>query len=203
MISYSLYKSTLKHTSKDTSSKCDTGNVEYMTDSLKEVVNFDDFQEGYLKDIHPEAKKPDSIDALCMLEDKWCLIEFKNGKVKYSDICNKIGSSVSIVTFKNNIYPKYFRENSIFILVYNKDEQSYSNESYEHFNERLYLKSKQLNYSTSFEFISNQVAKNSDEPIVQFKLKTFENVYFSKVMTMDKDIFNQYIQDKTITIPQD
>lgn len=203
MISYSSFKTTLKETSKDTSSESQIGEPTYMTNSLKQVVDFDLFQEEYFKENYEKAKKPGSVDALCMLENKWCLIEFKNGKIKYSDLTNKIGNSVAIVTFKDNISTKEFKNNSIFILVYNKNSLNFSDEEYQHFNELAYLKPKQINKSSSFDFIVNQVSKNSCYIVVNFGLKTFENVYFSKVMTMDKEVFNQFIRDKTMTIPQD
>ncbi|OUQ00788.1 hypothetical protein [Thomasclavelia spiroformis] len=203
MINYSSYITTLKEASKDTSSFEGTGKVSYMTDSIDEVVNFDLFQEDYFKSNFSKSKKTDSIDVLCMLDCNWCLIEFKNGAINASELRNKIGNSVSIITFKDNIQPKSFKENSIFILVYNKAAIFKNEESYQHQNEDKYLKPKELLESKSFDLIQKNISQNAKQPIVKFGLKTFEGVFFTKVMTMDKDVFNSYILDKEIILPND
>lgn len=202
MINYSDYKATLKDTSKDTSSDAEGSASEYMTNSSVEVVNFDDFIEAYFKENNSKAKKPDSVDALCMLNNKFCLIEFKNGQFKYSDISKKIGHSISVLMFKENKLPIDLRNNTMFILVYNKDSKKISDEEYKSFNELNYLGPSQIKCSTSFDLIQNAVVPKS-KPLIKFGVSSFENVYFSEVKTMDKDVFNQYIQENTISFPVD
>lgn len=203
MIKYDSFVTTLKETSKDTSSSSDSEQNIYMTESDFKVVNFDLFQEAYLKNNCPSAKKPSSVDAFCMLNGKWCLIEFKNRSYKSSEIREKIGSSVSIVTFKGNIEPENFKNNSIFILVYNKKYRFNKEESYLHQNEHLYLESKQISHSKTLDSLVAMIAKKAKTPIIIDGLEAFKGIYFKEVMTMDQEIFNKYISDKNFEIPRD
>lgn len=66
----------------------------------------------------------------------------------------------------------------------------------------ILLKPKEINSSVSKDIILNHISNKSGQPIVRFKLKMFKNLFFSQVMTMDKEIFEEYIKNKTITIPE-
>lgn len=195
MIDYDMYVKTLQEISID-KSKLKEGIIDYASNSLKEAVDFDKFQEDYFKSINPKMKKPKSVDALCFLDGKWCLIEFKNGFVSYEEICGKIGNSVSTILFKDNLSPKEFKENSIFILVYNKNK-AFKNKDGK-LNEEKYLLEEEIVESHSFDEFSRNLTELSGKPIISFKLGTFQNVYFSKVKTMDKEIFNKYIEMKNV-----
>lgn len=204
MIKYDQYLSTLSQISADTSHKDKDGNLVVMTSSTAQAIEFDTFLEDYLKAIYAKAAKTNSVDAFCLLDGKYCLIEFKNGEIDKEQVRNKITSSVSSIVFKDNISPEYFRDNSMFILVYNKNSSGgLSPEAYEHHNEYVYLlKPKEINPSVSKDIILNHISNKSGQPIVRFKLKMFKNLFFSQVMTMDKEIFEEYIKNKTITIPE-
>lgn len=195
MINYKDFVCTLQEISVDTSKGC------YMSVSSKEAVNFDEFSEAYFKSFHEDAKKPDSVDAVCMLNNKWCLIEFKNGYFNRKDICNKIGNSISIILIKDNVDPEYFKNNSIFILVYNKESKGYKEEQYKNFREIEYISPSQCDNSTGMDTIREMIGIKAKTPIVLFKMNTFKEAYFSDVMTMDKDIFDKYINTQIISIP--
>lgn len=204
MISYNDFKSSLREISKDTSHVDEiTGEECVMTSSMKEAVDFDEFSERYFKDIHPSAKKPDSLDALCMLNKKYCFIEFKNGNFKRNDVVNKIGNSVSTILFKDNIEPECFKNNSMFILVYNKENKKIKKDSYKQFAEDRYLLANQVVHSEGLDEIRNHFANKAEEPIVLFNMNDFQNIYFEKVLTMDKDIFDKYIEENDVAIPDD
>jgi hypothetical protein len=196
---YKDFVQTLKETSIDTDHKDEQGDNVYMTDSAKEVINFDDFLEAYFKNGNIKARKPESVDAYCLLDGNPCLIEFKNGKVE-KEVHGKIGHSVAVILMNENSTPAEFRDNAIFILVYNR-QKSFKKEPNGDFGELQYLKPKENLISPSLDAIRNHVGKKQGKLIVSFKMDTYEGKYFSKVMTMDKSIFNKYIEEHTITLP--
>lgn len=210
-ISYSNFIRTLSEISFDSAKRKGENSVNnkqvkmLVSSSRKESIDFDRFMEEYFKSFHNDAKKPDSVDAFCYLDDVPCLIEFKNGRIKYQDIGNKLGSSVITIIMKDNIMPTEFKQKSIFILVYNKERafKKYTKESYLNFNEQLYLLSNQLNHYDSFDEIANYISmRNLKRPVIHFGLKAFEGIYFSKVYTMDKDIFDKFIELHNVTLPK-
>ena len=87
--------STLKEISKDDSETI----VEYMTESILPVVNFDGVKTEYLKSFHLSDELAKSCDGLLCLNNKDILIEFKNGKtIKPSEIMIKIKESLLLLT---------------------------------------------------------------------------------------------------------
>ena len=201
MIKYNDFKCTLAECSKDSSHVDENGNIIEMITSSKIAVNFDKFLENYFKNVSSKSRPPESVDALCILGGRWCLIEFKNGDFKRSEICSKIGNSVSTVLFKENIEPSQFKNNSMFILVYNREAKNISEENYRNLHEEKYLKSNKVNPSKSMNDISDFFGKISGEPIVLFGLNTFKHIYFSQVITMDKNVFDEFIQTEEVLIP--
>ena len=97
---YKFFKnnlSTLKEISKDNSKTI----VEYMTESILPVVNFDGVKTEYLKSFHLSDELAKSCDGLLCLNDKDIFIEFKNGKsINASEIKIKIKESLLILTAK-------------------------------------------------------------------------------------------------------
>lgn len=203
MIKYDQYLCSLSETSTDTSHEDENGNFVTMTSSTATVVNYDRFLEDYLKSIYSKADKLESVDAFCMLDGQYCLIEFKNGDIDKKQLRYKIVSSVVSIIFKNNIKSDIFRNNSLFILVYNKNSSGgLPPEGYTNHHEEMYLKPSEINVSNSKDIILNHVGNKAQKPIVRFKLEMYTNFLFSKVMTMDKEIFEKYIKDKNITVPK-
>ena len=202
-VEYKDFVQTLKETSVDTDHNDEQGDNIYMTESLKEVINFDNFLEAYFKNENTKARKPDSVDAYCFLDNRPCLIEFKNGKIDgkvNKEIHSKIGHSVSVILMNENIIPAKFKNNAILILVYNR-ERAFKKKSDNDLGEAWYLKPKEAIVSPSFDMIRTHLGKKQGKPIVSFRLDTYEGKYFSKVMTMDKSIFNEYIERHMITLP--
>jgi hypothetical protein len=130
------FGSTLEETSYDSI------NDEYMTSSKKQVVKFDDYAKSV---VSKENEIPKSCDALFFheTEQKWYLIEFKNGNLidgclkcsgctkckecpkskvneeKYK-IKEKIFESLLLLTKKLDKTVDFFQKNMTFMLVYNK-----------------------------------------------------------------------------------
>ena len=124
------FSSTLKETSKDDSG----GAVCYMTNCQTRVVSFDSFKDSIIQ--HGWASRPKSCDALHRYsEDKWFLIEFKNGILEnkskegfrpdtqvFFDIIRKLFESLFLLTEKLGQTIDFTRKNLVFILVYNDNE---------------------------------------------------------------------------------
>ena len=55
--------------------------------------------------------------------------------------------------------------------------------------------------SPSLDMIRTHMGKKQGKIMISFKLDTYEGKYFSKVITMDKSIFNKYIKENTFTLP--
>ena len=202
-VKYEDFVQTLKETSVDTDHKDEQGNDIYMTESLEEVINFDNFLEAYFKDGNTKARKPDSIDAYCLLDGSPCLIEFKSGKVDGKvnrELHGKIGQSVSVILMNEDIMPSEFKNNAILIVVYNR-EKAFKKEPNNDLGETQYLKPKEVIMSPSLDMIRTHMGKKQGKIMISFKLDTYEGKYFSKVITMDKSIFNKYIEEHTITLP--
>jgi type VI protein secretion system component VasK len=116
---------TLEQVSKDSDEEINPkGRGVFMTSNKKKVVNFDKFKESIAKK-YALNNSPNSCDALYMQsENKWFLIEFKNGKIndkKVSQVKWKIFQSLLLLTEKIDKTICFTRENLNFILVYNED----------------------------------------------------------------------------------
>lgn len=204
MVEYSNYIDTLSQTSIDTTREDENENPEVMTLSQEKVINFDNFSLDYIKQFNPGAQKTESVDAFCKLNGKYCLIEFKNGSVQGKKIRYKILGSIALILYKDDLSPEVFKNNSLFILVYNKNAPSggISEKGYENFHEKEYLLPSEINFSNNKDQIFNFIGAKANTPTIRFGLEMYKGLFFSQVMTMDKEIFEEYIKDKTITIPE-
>ena len=85
MIDWKNYKifsdnlSNLKEISKDDSDK---ENIDYMTDSLKEAVNFDAVKTEYTNGLNLSEENATSVDGIFEMSNHLIFIEFKNGNMK-------------------------------------------------------------------------------------------------------------------------
>ena len=92
---YEIFKSnlsTLKEISKDDSEAV----VEYMTESILPIVNFDGVKTEYFKSLHLSDEEAKSCDGLLCLNNKDIFIEFKN------EIKNK---GIFILVYNDNKNP--------------------------------------------------------------------------------------------------
>lgn len=107
----------LKETSTDTSKIPAGGKVEYMTDSEALVVNFDDVAADYVSTFAPGCKRPRSVDALALLDNRLAFIEFKNGDVDAKEIRQKVKFSLLMFCDLTNRQLKFTRDHMDFYLV--------------------------------------------------------------------------------------
>ena len=173
--------STLKETSKDTPDM--NGSINYMTESMLTVINFDNVKLEYTKNLSvPET--PKSNDALYIINDsEMYFIEFKSGFVDRFNVRLKIFDSLLIITdiIKKGIC--FTRKNLNYILVYNIDRNKLT--------EKEKAEITQLQTSQSMNRFIKTMEKRSGESIIRFTLKRFKTLYFKDVFTVDKNEFEK------------
>ena len=182
---YEIFKSnlsTLKEISKDDSEAV----VEYMTESILPIVNFDGVKTEYLKSFHLSDELAKSCDGLLCLNNKDILIEFKNGKnVKAAEIKIKIEDSFFILTkIVTNNEILEIKNKGIFILVYNDNKNPITKQQ---------IKQKDIEEASSSQYIKQYIFKKSGKEFIRYGLEKFEK-YFNKVHTYCQEDFEKYIK---------
>ena len=168
---YKFFKnnlSTLKEISKDNSKTI----VEYMTESILPVVNFDGVKTEYLKSFHLSDELAKSCDGLLCLNNKDILIEFKNGKtIKPSEIMIKIKESLLLLTAiitANEI--SEIKNKGAFILVYNNKNPIPKQE----------IKQKGIQESPSRDSLIKYSLKIGGKEFIRYDLEKFDK-FFNEV----------------------
>ena len=182
---YKFFKnnlSTLKEISKDDSETI----VEYMTESILPVVNFDGVKTEYLKSFHLSDELAKSCDGLLCFNDKDILIEFKNGEsIKPSEIKIKIKESLLILTAiitQDEILE--IKNKGVFILVYNKDKNPITKQE---------IKQKGIQESPSRDFLIRYSLNIGGKEFIRYGLEEFKK-YFNEVHTYCQQDFEEYIK---------
>ena len=171
-------KSTLKATSKDKE------HDEYMVSITDMVVNFDKYIEKYVEGTNSiNGCKPKSCDALLQLaENRYVLVEFKNGRVDKDDVRSKMSASCLCLLDTLDKKVDYARKNIDFILVYNKEKNSCSTPTRK-------LQKNEVQTSTSFELLRGSVMHSAELPVLMPGFECFEMLWFRKVRTYSAEIF--------------
>ena len=182
---YKFFKnnlSTLKEISKDDSETI----VEYMTESILPVVNFDGVKTEYLKSFHLSDELAKSCDGLFCLNDKDIFIEFKNGKsINASEIKIKIKESLLILTAiiaPDEIFE--IKNKGAFILVYNKDKNPITKQE---------IKQKGIQESPSRDFLIRYSLNIGGKEFIRYGLEKFDK-FFNEVHTYCQEDFEKYIK---------
>lgn len=182
---YKFFKnnlSTLKEISKDDSETI----VEYMTESILPVVNFDGVKTEYLKSFHLSDELAKSCDGLLCLNDKDIFIEFKNGKsINASEIKIKIKESLLILTAiitPDEIFE--IKNKGTFILVYNKDRNPITKQE---------IKQKGIQESPSRDFLIRYSLNIGGKEFIRYGLEKFDK-FFNEVHTYCQEDFEKYIK---------
>ena len=182
---YKFFKnnlSTLKEISKDNSKTI----VEYMTESILPVVNFDGVKTEYLKSFHLSDELAKSCDGLLCFNDKDILIEFKNGEsIKPSEIKIKIKESLLILTAiitQDEILE--IKNKGVFILVYNKDKNPITTQE---------IKQKGIQESPSRDFLIRYSLNIGGKEFIRYGLEKFDK-FFNEVHTYCQQDFEEYIK---------
>lgn len=118
---------TLKQTSKDDSN---SDNIEYMTECQNKSINFDRVKLNYAKNKFGSRNSSyKSVDALIQTDKMVYFIEFKNGTLDGEErvkIREKLSNSILLFSDILDLTFSNFREECVFILVYNKIKNSFS-----------------------------------------------------------------------------
>lgn len=118
---------TLKQTSKDDSN---SDNIEYMTECQNKAINFDRVKLNYAKNKFGSRNSSyKSVDALIQTDKMVYFIEFKNGTLDGEErvkIREKLSNSILLFSDILDLTFSNFREECVFILVYNKIKNSFS-----------------------------------------------------------------------------
>lgn len=162
--------STLKEISKDSS---DMNNIQYMTDSQIEVIDFDMVKRNYANNLSLSEECAKSVDGIVFWNDELTFIEFKNGKManEKSNIKRKILDSLLIFCDIVGKNINFTREKVIFILVYNEQKNS------------KYM-------------IAKKISDKANKEFIKFGLEEFKKLYFKNVHTYTENEFNSYIKRK-------
>lgn len=144
----------------------DTTNKQYMTNSTKNVIDFDEVKNKYIANCNPKGSSfLSSVDAIAEFE-RITFIEFKNGEIDKKtqrNICNKIRDSLLMfcdITGKNI---SYTRKNIDFMLVCNGDKNDIP--------------------------IINRVIVNAED----FKFNIFKNIYFREINICTVELFEEFL----------
>lgn len=176
------YRSTLKETSKDAS---DGANIEYMTESGREVINFDTVKTAYINSLGLSLEAACSVDALLFKEQNSAdgsgvskdifFIEFKNGKIEPQvkrNIANKVRDSLLIYNDIEKLSIEDMRKQAVFILVYNAAK----------------------NRDNSRSTIAQAVMGRANQELIRFNLDRFKGLYFKDVRTYTESRFQSFLE---------
>lgn len=164
---------TFKEVSKDNS----TGHDEYMTDSDIRVVNFDKVKAQYANGLADPNDYPASVDAVAVLNNKFFLIEFKNGIIgNDKSLRKKIPESILILCdiIKCNISDT--RKDWELILVYNEKKNI-----------------DKSNNKISSDEIKKQLFEKTTAHYIRFGLERYKNIYFKDVYTYTEKEFEDFL----------
>lgn len=175
-------KKSLKETSRDDS---DLSNIQYMTQSELEVIDFDLVKRDYTNGLKLSEEGAASVDALIKFDNHIAFVEFKNGvmKKKKQNVKDKMRDSLLVFSDITKKDIAYTRQNADFILVYNLDKNPTPNQDTKGM----------LQESPSLIDIENFIALKAKKEIIRFDLEKYEKLYFRKVHTYSKEQFENYL----------
>lgn len=186
MINLDLYpilcdnRELLKETSKDDS---DPSDIQYMTSSDLEVINFDLVKTSYTNKLGLSEEAATSADAIVQLKNGISFIEFKNGKVNNRNIKDKARDTLLIFLDIIGENITFSRSNIDFIVVYNLAKNPMPNQ----------VKKGQLQETPSRVSIADHFMAKAKKELIRFDLEKYEKLYFRKIHTYSKEKFEEYL----------
>lgn len=189
MINWKKYKifsdniSTLKEISKDDSKKDD---IHYMTESLKEAVNFDDVKTVYTNGLQLSEETAASVDGIFEAGDRLVFVEFKNGDMgnQKRKVKDKIRDSLLLFCDVTGKQIADTREWMEFVLVYNINKNPIPNQ----------LARERVQESQSRVDIAKYFTAKAQKEFIRFDLEKFKTLYFKEVHTYSEDEFKEYLE---------
>lgn len=182
--SYSVFaenKTTLRETSRDDS---DAANVEYMTDSDREAVNFDLVKRGYANGLGLSEECAASVDAIVPFQENIAFIEFKNGKVNNRNVKDKARDTLLIFSDITGQNISDTRRYTDLIVVYNSEKNPLPNQ----------MKKGFLQETPSRIAIGEYFSSKAQKELILFDLEKYQRIYFRKVHTYTKEKFETYLE---------
>ena len=157
----------------DTLKKCsyDKSRNEYMSESGKQVFNFDKIKMKYLNRLHMSEEKAKSVDALVEgKSERFYLIEFKNGNCKSEkvDIQLKFRDSLLILCDICHCRISDTRQNMTIVLVINEEHAGL----------------------TALDLRAIGLSQKSGKPCSFLDLNKMQGVYFENVLVYEKKAFD-------------
>lgn len=178
--------STLKDTSIDFH---DQDNIQYMTNSERKAVNFDDVKGEYIEKLSL-VEVPKSNDALFMTRDNMLIfVEFKNGFMdgkKKFDVRKKIYDSVIILTDILDSGISKLRDQLEYILVYNEDVNKGEAD--------VLKKASYVQPSKAYDALAKTIFGMAKKEYVCFNIDIFKNYCFKDVHTYTEKEFEEYLE---------
>lgn len=169
----------------------DSSHKEYMTNSLREIYNFDLVKRKYTNSLEISEEACSSCDGLLWSDTEKVLIEFKNGKnINSNEIKLKILNSLLILCDINNINITDTRREMEFILVYNSANKPVSETEKSQFNS---ANADIIEESTSKDFICKYILRKANTEYRRFGLSVFIGMYFKDVHTYDIEEFDNWL----------
>nr|WP_297283618.1 hypothetical protein [uncultured Agathobaculum sp.] len=182
--SYAIFRDnrkTLRETSKDDSNPND---IQYMTSSETEVVNFDLVKRHYVNKLNLSEEVATSVDAIALLEDGILFIEFKNGKVNNREIKDKARDSLLIFLEIIGENIAFSRSNVDFVVVYNLEKNPLPRQ----------VQKGKLQETPSRVVIADRIMAKANKEFICFDLERYEKLYFRNIHTYSKERFEEYLQ---------
>lgn len=182
--SYSILQSnrvSLKETSKDDSTPND---IQYMTYSEAEVVNFDLVKRCYANKIGLSEDVATSVDAIVPSDDIILFIEFKNGKVNNRNIKDKARDSLLVFLDIIGESIAFSRSNIDFVVVYNLEKNPLPRQ----------VQKGQMQETPSRISIADHFMGKAKKELILFDLEGYERLYFRNIHTYSKERFEEYLQ---------
>lgn len=178
--------STLKDTSIDFH---DQDNIQYMTNSERKAVNFDDVKGEYIEKLSL-VEVPKSNDALFMTRYNMLIfVEFKNGFMdgkKKFDVRKKIYDSVIILTDILDSGISKQRDQLEYILVYNEDVNKGEAD--------VLKKASYVQPSKAYDALAKTIFGMAKKEYVCFNIDIFKNYCFKDVHTYTEKEFEEYLE---------
>lgn len=187
MINLELYpilldnRKSLRETSKDTS---DPNDIQYMTSSEMEVVNFDLVKRHYANGFGLSEEVVTSVDAIVPFENGILFVEFKNGKVNNREIKDKARDSLLIFLEIIGEDLAFSRGNIDFVVVYNLEKNPLPRQG----------QKGQLQETPSRVSIANHFMEKAKKEFICFDLERYERIYYRNIHTYSKERFEEYLQ---------
>ena len=187
--------STLKETSLDNNGNTPVG---YMTESIKQVIDFDKVKNLYTSQYHLSCT-PNSVDALYNNRDgRLVFAEFKNGTMspkKRSQVLKKAYDSVLIFNDISLLQINDLRKSAEFILVYNESKNLNIDD-----NELIAKIENQRQQTPAYDSIAKLVSKYANKEYICFGLQQLKGYCFADVHTYTESEYDEYIKKNDVMV---